>query len=266
MVSIDGTRQTMVGNRGWGRQDEEWGRFESNLSSAIELGVIEQFRMTVAPGQTNLGEDLRFIDRLGHIPIKLATATNVPWSAQQMEDVYSQVETFYVEIARSKRLPPIEETNDLLLALAKRRRGTSEVRRRRFCQAGDQLLAVDTEGQLLLCHRMTHRGKDFGMGDLWTGVDHNRRSPFIVLKPEQFHHPICETCYARPYCPGSCMAANKDATNEPFYPEERHCLDLRSHVSAVERIMSVYDREKWPAVTKFMEEGCLSAQPALAPA
>jgi hypothetical protein len=47
------------------------------------------------------------------------------------------------------------------------------------------------------------------------------------------------------------MAANRDATGDLFYPEERHCLDLRAHVSTAGRILSEYDHQQWPVLTKF---------------
>jgi uncharacterized protein len=251
LLSIDGGRETMAENRGVGLKDAGWQAFESNIRESVQMGIIQEFRMTVTPGQV-LIDDLRFLDQFGGVSIQLATATNIPWTESQMEDVYSQVEQFYLEVVSSGRLPPLRETNTLLKALAGDRVGKPSILRSRFCEAGSEMLAVDTQGRFVLCHRMLHRRDDYGMGDLWSGINERARAPFVELDSSAFHHPICETCHARPYCPGSCMAANREATESLFYPEERHCFDLRAHVLTASRILAAYDKHQWPVLTEFI--------------
>src|SRR5205823_245111 len=106
LLSIDGARHTMAGNRGVGQRDAAWQLFESNLRQSLEMGIIGEFRMTVMPGQS-LIDDLRYIDQLGGVSILLATATNIEWTASQMENVYSDLEQFYLEVVSSGRLPPL---------------------------------------------------------------------------------------------------------------------------------------------------------------
>lgn len=254
MVSLDGGMETMAKNRGLSRTIPGWKRFESNLRFSVDLGVINQFRMTVTPSQAQLADDLRFIRGFGPIPILLTTATNIPWTQQQIENIFAQIEVFYLEEARADRLPPLAETNRLLVTMAKKRSGahTKGQHHGPFCQAGNQMLAVDTEGRFVLCHRMTHRLNEFSMGDIWSGINDATRTQFVELERDKFHHEMCDTCHARPYCVGSCMAANMDDTGDLFFPENRHCLDLRAHVSTVERILSAYDDERWTVITKLL--------------
>ena len=50
------------------------------------------------------------------------------------------------------------------------------------------------------------------------------------------------------------MAANLPDTDDLFYPETRHCFDLRAHVKAVERIYETLMKERCQPLVEFLEK------------
>ncbi|HYP29263.1 MAG TPA: radical SAM protein [Blastocatellia bacterium] len=234
--SVDGSRSTMQANRPFYNIKKSFDGYDEKLSYASASGVAKVARMTVSPHQSDIVDDIKHILRLGYDSITIALATNVDWKEENISSIYDGMAGFYIDTARGGSILPLQPTNQLLLARHEIENGMYEPPSGGFCSAGKDMLGVTVDGELYPCHRFVQLGTEFRIGDVFTGIESDKREPFLGVTTATLHHEICRTCHALPYCPGSCMAANLPASGDMLYPEGRHCLDLRAHVNAVDRI------------------------------
>jgi len=96
------------------------------------------------------------------------------------------------------------------------------------CGAGSEYLAVTPGGRLFPCHQFV--GDDaFCLGDLDTGVlDAARVHEFshchVLTKPE------CNSCWAKYYCSGGCMATAHYANGSILKPDKISCELMRKRI------------------------------------
>ncbi len=253
--SVDGDRATMQLNRPFYQlgQKQNFDDFDYKLHYALENQVVKVARMTVSPGQTNIVENIRHLLEVGYPEIMIALATNLPWQAEAIEHIYDCLSDFYIESAQAGRILPLQITNQLLFARHEIVQGKYQAPENGFCGAGKEMLGVSPNGQLYPCHRFVQLGGEYRLGDVFNGVNTEKRAPFLNVVTDTLHHEMCLTCPALAYCPGSCMAANLLATGDAFYPESRHCLELRAHVRVVTKIYDVLINN-CPAFTAFLRQ------------
>ncbi|WP_207063006.1 quinohemoprotein amine dehydrogenase maturation protein [Motiliproteus sp. SC1-56] len=96
------------------------------------------------------------------------------------------------------------------------------------CGAGVALLAVDTAGEINLCHRFT--GSDLPrFGDVETGVDKPALSQFIEARLDR-SGTGCEACRIRNLCSGGCYHESYAKYGDPSVPAYHYCDLLRDWV------------------------------------
>jgi uncharacterized protein len=236
IASVDGSRQTMQINRPFYRLGHSFDGYDERLKYSAASGVGKVARMTVSPHQVDVVENVKHLLEIGFTSIMIALATNVPWKQENIESIYQGLAAFYIEAARAGAILPLQATNQLLLTRHEIEHGKYQPHEGGFCGAGKEMLGVTVSGELYPCHRFVQLGAKYKIGDVFTGIEPEKRSPFANVTTQTLHHNMCQNCHALAYCPGSCMAANLPATGDTFYPENRHCLDLRAHVNAINLI------------------------------
>ncbi|MBL8150293.1 MAG: SPASM domain-containing protein [Blastocatellia bacterium] len=233
---MDGNNATMQANRPFYNIRQSFNGFDSQLTFAVEKKVAKVARVTVSPNQVNIVENVKHLLSIGYKSIMIALATNVPWQKETIDKIYHTLSDFYIETARAGSILPLQVTNQLLLAKHEIQHDKYEPPTSGFCGAGKEMLGVSPNGDLYPCHRFTHSGKEYLLGNVFNGIEHTKREPFLQVTTSTLHHEMCNSCLALQYCPGSCMAANLLDSGDTFYPESRHCLELRAHVYNVDRI------------------------------
>jgi uncharacterized protein len=254
IISTDGTRTTMEQNRPFFNSNQTFEHFERGIKNAISTQVAKKARMTLSPSQADVIADIKYLIKLGYKVIQITTANNVEWQEQYLEQIYQQIADFYIESARAGNVPPLQVTNKLLLNKHQIMHGKYLTPSRGFCSAGKEMLGVSVDGSLYLCHRFVQLGEQFCMGSVFSGVDKDKLAYFSTVDTAKLHHEKCNSCHALKYCPGSCMAANYISNNELFYPESRHCFDLRAHILAVDRIYHTLLTEQCESFLSFINQ------------
>ena len=110
------------------------------------------------------------------------------------------------------------------------------------CGAGVGLLAVDTKGEINLCHRFT--GSDlptFGHVDEG-GIDKPALGRFIESALDR-SDTGCETCRIRNLCSGGCYHESYARYNDPIHPTYHYCDLMRDWVDfGIEVYTRIMDR------------------------
>ncbi len=96
------------------------------------------------------------------------------------------------------------------------------------CGAGVSLLAVDTEGQLQLCHRFTGSGLG-GFGDVDSGIDHAAVETFIDGAQARTEGE-CASCWVRHLCAGGCYHEAYARHGDPMHITDHYCELMREWV------------------------------------
>ncbi|NVK44226.1 MAG: quinohemoprotein amine dehydrogenase maturation protein [Oceanospirillaceae bacterium] len=96
------------------------------------------------------------------------------------------------------------------------------------CGAGVQLLAVDKDGGLNLCHRFT--GSDMPLfGNVESGIDKARLAEFVETRLDR-SNTGCETCRIRNLCSGGCYHESYAKYGDPTKPSYHYCDLMRDWI------------------------------------
>lgn len=247
VASADGTPRAMMeqrphhGGRGGGEE------LERCLRRLLAAGVAVAVRMTVLPGRERFADDLRYLLALEPPSLMMTTAQHVAWREAEMAAVYEAVAEVYLAAARRRGPPPLVLTNRLLVRHHAAAGGHPLPLPSRFCAAGAGMLGVDVAGNLYPCHRFVQLGAEQRVGSVQSGeVAPESMLPALARRE-------CRGCTARIHCAGSCPAANLQETGRVDRPEPRHCLDLRYHLAAVQRIHRTLAAEGNVAFLGFLD-------------
>ena len=109
------------------------------------------------------------------------------------------------------------------------------------CGAGKNLVGIDANGGIYLCHRFT------GMGEFFMGTLQN---PDFSLQKEILQKHVdnrksCRDCWARHLCGGSCWHENYYYTGRIDTPYTPRC-DLFKHIAALSMIIfsKIHEKDK----------------------
>ena len=109
------------------------------------------------------------------------------------------------------------------------------------CGAGRNIMAVDPNGGLYLCHRFTGM-EEFSLGTL---NDPDFSLQKRILQAHVDARKACRTCWARHLCGGNCWHEDYVYTQHIDEPYEPRC-DLFKHVAALSMIIfsKLHERDK----------------------
>ena len=160
-------------------------------------------RVTISHECGDIPGTLAQLQNMGFAEVGFAPVTSneagLKLDDQQMDvllDQFSQLADRFVELAGEDRLLGFSNLIDLLVNLHE-----GEVKQ--FpCGAGLDLFAVDSQGQLFLCQRLT--GEDrYQMGSIFDGMNLERLNQFrqTAFNTRQSE---CQGCWLRYFCAGGC--------------------------------------------------------------
>lgn len=263
IASIDGTRTTMEKNRPFANRKCTYDQFEIKLSQGIYSRIIKMARMTISPEKTSITDDLQYLVNLGFDQIMLSLANNVAWDFSRIDTLYDEIKEFYITLASKGVVPPLLDTNRLLIRKHAIGRGNYREYIEGFCNAGKSTLGVSEDGDLYPCHRFVQLGKQFALGSVFNGIDKESRKYFLSIGTKSLHPDKCKDCNALKYCKGSCMAFNATGTGNILIPEESYCKGLQKHVDIVEDIYEMLIQQKNKIFIDFLEDSYEREQTSL---
>ena len=213
---------------------DSWGHLRRNLRKLISWSRNASIRMTFHPGSLNLLEKVLAAQELGAGWILLSPVVEADWSGceDELREQSQRLADWFIAEFRAGKVPSLHHYWSCLLNY--HLRYGSEERPGKACPLGTSLLAFDTAGNILPCHRYLYRKHErFGVAGRQVGLP-SRRWDFVHLSRAEI--PDCATCIARTVCGGGCRVVPLEAGLGLNGVHPNQCLLTRELVRQVDRI------------------------------
>lgn len=213
---------------------ESWQHLRKNLPKLVEWSASSSVRMTYHPGSLNLLEKVQAGLEIGAGWIALAPVVEADWSGheQELRLQSDRLTDWFVEEFLADRWAPLHHYWNVLLDYHQRY-GTS-IRPDKACSLGTSLIAFDTAGNILPCHRYLYRKHErLGVAGRQLGFP-ARRMDYVHLSRAEI--PDCASCIARSVCGGGCRVVALEAGHGLQGVHPNHCLLTREVVYQVDQI------------------------------
>ncbi|MBX3172490.1 MAG: SPASM domain-containing protein [Candidatus Eremiobacteraeota bacterium] len=232
MVSLDGgpgasRLRPMVSGR------DSYSLVRKNLPKLAEWARLCTARVTFTPDNLELLKNVRDVLDVAPVRVALSPVVEADWSGSQeaLEEAHQELGDWFAAEVRAGRRPPLEVTWELLRDY--RERLVCQRRPARTCPVGEGLMAVDSAGNVLPCHRFLHRRQDL-LGGVEAGELPAERWRFAHLTRAEI--PDCQDCIARTVCGGGCRAVALDGGYGLEGVHPNHCLLMQSQMRLVARL------------------------------
>lgn len=221
-----------------------------NLPKLVRWAHQASVRMTFHPGSLDLVGSVRRALELGAPQVALCPVVEADWKAwvEPLEAAYEALaDEFLGTFRRGTPLPLIHTWQ--LLGRLHRDRTAGDGKPTRPCTCAHSLLGVDPDGNVMPCHRFLYRPGD------WLGtVDRPElspaREPYVAVAARDV--PGCDRCPADRVCGGGCRYLALAGTGDLHGKHPGHCLTLRAHFRAVERIYTTLMEESPGALLRAL--------------
>lgn len=233
LVSLDGGPESME-SRPFLGGGSPYRAVERNLKRLCSWSPQVVARMTYHPESLDIVGNAKKIFELGAPAIAICAVVESDWRGkeQQLEEAYQELADWFLCQARQGRWLALEVEWRLLRFYHLHHAWGG--RPRRPCTVGTSLIAVNTEGQVMPCHRFLYRPHDW-FGTVDDVAFPPQRDSYVQLASANILG--CDDCHARSICGGGCrylaITAQQDIATGAH---PGHCLVTRAQSLAVRRI------------------------------
>ncbi len=232
--SIDGPSSIHNKNRPYAKTNlPSFDDVAKHIPLALQINPSDTARVTVCPEDAKrLREISEFVLELGFKHVGLFPAegarNEIEWNNDDIESWGIGLEE---ACAFVKSAYPGKEVLSTLIEGT----GISGKRCHDYCGAGKGLWALDVEGRLHFCHRLTHQPSySLGYGYEFDENDIDTKSSMSNMRPSSDCLPIlCKDCDLVPYCNGGCWTANLLENGNSSTPIESSCMLRRVSLPSV---------------------------------
>ena len=215
-----------------------WEHVRRNLRKLVKWAPTTSFRMTFHPDSLNLTEKVEAALEMGANWIVLAPVVEADWSGREqlLWQEFEKLGDWFVRQFLAGQTPPLSLYWNWLLDYYGQVHG-SEQRPAKACPVGTQLLAFDTAGNVLPCHRYLYR-KHERLGNVLRDQSlPPARERYVHLSRAEI--PDCAQCVARAVCGGGCRVVAQEAGYGLNGVHPNHCLLMQTQMH---QVVSIYSR------------------------
>ena len=268
LTSIDGNHITQDYNRPFHNGQGSSEIVEKHIKSYLATGRNSTFRSAVIPDTcNNLFDNYLYAQSLGYNNMFFITdAYTSNWDDTHKVMLYQQMKKIadhYIDYYKTHDKVFIHINNwerDFAIIYkdiyneAKGIMPTNYITSSKCGYGQNANVAVGTNGDMYGCQELvTNEGKknEFWIGNIYTGVDENRRQALLDLfwSKEKSGDIECEKCLARSVCNGGCSSANYAITGELNTCTPSHCNYYRQCY-----LISKYIVQSLESNEKFIKE------------
>jgi uncharacterized protein len=248
LVSVDGSEEANTSRR-FHSGRPSFPIVARNIRAFASWDVDVVARMTFTPENLDFAGNVERVLDLGVRSVVLAPVLEADWRGREaaVEEAYQVLAERCIAEARAGKMLPLEITNQYLRQIHRARNGGG--RPARPCGVGSWLMSVDTDGNVLPCHRWLYR-RDEAVGTVERPIMDEARWKYVHLSSSDIVG--CETCFARAVCGGGCRAAALTAGLGLYDAHPAYCVTTRAHVRAAEHVYDTLSGEQNPTLAAML--------------
>ena len=226
--SMDGMPETQNANRPGINGEGSYNAAARRLQSLWRAGYFHTDRLTyTAENVHRLADNVRHLWGLGSRGVMIGADVLSAWTDQRLCVLTNQLRMLSNDILASgprnyRKLVQIEQ---LVHKFHERRGSRSRSRRQRQCGAGNNYMAISTNGDIYPCHRLLG-AEAYRLGNIDGEICEDAAAVLQGLDCNS-DHPGCFGCQARKECSGGCIAVNLAANGSPTIPSQVQCAIAR---------------------------------------
>ena len=213
--SVDGPKFIQDMNRPFLNGDGSFEIVDKNISLALQISPQDTARVTITPlSSHHIPEIVEYLFSKGFERVGLFPSYNLDWEENDLRA--------WEEGIRKACEISFEKKKQISTVIHPRRREKIEFD---YCGAGKGLWALDVEGVLYNCHRLTNKreyaiinASDSSVEEIREAMIEKSLAPCNIEVPEK-----CKECPALKFCSGGCWAENLYINKDQYFPEGVAC-------------------------------------------
>lgn len=215
-----------------------WEHVRRNLGKLVDCAPTTSIRMTYHPGSLNLVDKVEAAMEIGARWMVLSPVVEAHWAGHEqfLWEQSQRLADWFVDRFVRGETPPLQLYWNWLLDYHSQVT-FGPTRPAKACSLGTQILAFDTAGNVLPCHRYLYR-KTERLGNVWRDLSlPAERDRFVHLSRAEI--PDCSRCVARSVCGGGCRVVAQEAGYGLSGVHPNHCLLTQTQMH---QVVSIYKR------------------------
>ncbi len=233
-ISIDGDKNTHDANRvdkfGFGTYD----KIVNDIDNFLDIKKLNA-RATISSVNTSIDEIYSHLSKLGFGSVRLSTSVNT-MSEKNYQDLIKSnkkmIQDFKINLEKNNFKECMNNSNIMSILNRLLEGGV----RQKFCGAGNNMIAVDKQGEIYACHRLVDV-KSSSYGNVKKTYDYSAKETILNQLSDVHNNSDCSKCWALSICGGGCPAENYYINNSYNIPHKLTCDLYRTNL---EDILNIY--------------------------
>lgn len=229
--SVDGPEFIQNTNRPFRNGKGSFNIVDKNIDLALQISPKDTARVTITPESSHHMEKItHYLFDKGFEVIGIYPAYNLDWKQKDIEAwTKGIVKSFDIAIERKKKISTIVHPN------------SKEKPEFEYCGAGKGLWALNVNGVLYNCHRLTNQPENAIIDASISEIDAIKKAMITrSLAPRTIKAPNkCLECSALNFCSGGCWADNLCANGNSYQPEALACTFRQITLEAIKNYLGL---------------------------
>lgn len=237
-ISIDGDEKTHNSNRYYADKSGSYKTVLKKTKCLREKRLLDA-RATITTKELDLVHTYDFLNSIGFNQVALSPAFNL-LNAKEYDMMADAFIDFYLNFEKRIKEKKYEEVKNNVMFMSQLRDIHNSKIRTTACGAGNNMYAIDINGDIYPCQRFVGSKKVI-LGNVFE--DDNRQQDFSK-KTLLNNFKKCSNCWIHNLCVGGCVHDNFSLTNDITSPYEPHCKYKRKIITeAIKIYLRLSDEE-----------------------
>lgn len=216
-ISIDGDKKIHDYNRYYNKKIGSYETVLKRTKSLREKGLLDA-RATITTKELNLVYIYNFLNSIGFNQVALSPAFNL-FTVKDYDIMADAFIKFYLNFEKYIKEKKYKEVKNNIMFMSVLRDIHNSKIRKTACGAGNNMYAIDINGDIYPCQRFVG-SKKVCLGSVFK--DDNKQQDFLK-KTMINNFKKCSSCWIQNLCVGGCTHDNFSSTGYINAPYEPHC-------------------------------------------
>ncbi len=241
-LSIDGDESTHDKNRFNVNGDGTYKEIVEKVGKYLKIHNITA-RATLTNFNTNIDEIYDHLYSLGFASIHITHSINMldEEGFHNLGLAYKKMITKFKDALADCNYDYCKKMSNVMSMLNRYYNGGM---RKKFCGAGNNMIAVDIDGSIFACHRLVNN-TETKYGTIFDGYNQILRKHIIGEMALTIKNEECNECWCKSLCGGGCPSENLISNNDIKIPHQNTCEIFKNNAEDFLRLyIDMEDEQK----------------------